>query len=256
MIKMMRSVSLFALAGAALLAQTFNSGSNGSDGALSLTTPGTIDFDPVALGKDTDGDNVFHFITINIGTGVIVRLKNGLLRGKPVVWLASGAVTITGTLDLSGQSGYAANSTLVSRLPAEPGPGGYPGGLGAYGAAQPSVGFGPGAMAGFCGTYGGSAGHAVTGGCGGAAYGNGALVPLRGGSGGGGGPSDRSGGGGGGGGAIRIASSATITVSGSILANGGDGGGGGPSAAPAAPEAVRAAGRFTSSPTRSPDLAL
>ncbi len=37
-------------------AQTFDSGSTGADGALNLTTPGTIEFDPVALEIDTDGD--------------------------------------------------------------------------------------------------------------------------------------------------------------------------------------------------------
>jgi len=31
-------------------AQSFDSGSNGSDGALNLTVPGTVDFDPATLG--------------------------------------------------------------------------------------------------------------------------------------------------------------------------------------------------------------
>src|SRR5712692_2344983 len=76
--------------------QTFNSGSTGADGALNLTTPGTVVFDPAALNIDTSGDNVFNFTTINIGPGVTVQLLNGQLRGKSVVWLASGAVTIAG----------------------------------------------------------------------------------------------------------------------------------------------------------------
>jgi hypothetical protein len=50
-------------------AQTFDSGSNGSDGALNLTTPGTVIFDPSTFAPplDQDGDNVFHFTTITIG---------------------------------------------------------------------------------------------------------------------------------------------------------------------------------------------
>ena len=54
-----------------------------------------------------------------------------------------------------------------------------------------------------------------------AAYGNVALVPLRGGSGGGGAAGLLGGGGGGGGGAIRIASSVSISIAGSVVANGG-----------------------------------
>jgi len=57
-------------------AQTINSGSTGADGPLNLITPGTIVFDPTALGIDTDGDNVFNFTTINIGAGVTVKLTN------------------------------------------------------------------------------------------------------------------------------------------------------------------------------------
>src|SRR5436309_2953148 len=90
-----------ALTAGAMSAQ-FNSGSNGSDGSLNLSTPGTVDFDPAALGKDLDGDNIYHFTTINIAAGVTVRLRASKLRNASVVWLASGAVTIAGTLDLSG----------------------------------------------------------------------------------------------------------------------------------------------------------
>src|SRR5882724_5566441 len=77
--------------------QTFSSsGSTGVDGALTLTTPGTVIFDPVALGIDVDGDNVFNFTTITIGPEVIVELRNNPLRGRSVVWLATGAVDISG----------------------------------------------------------------------------------------------------------------------------------------------------------------
>src|SRR5215469_15475999 len=74
--------------------QTFNSGSNGSDGALNLTTPGTIYFDPKTFSPPLNpaGDNIFNFTTINISAGVTVKLSSKVLTG-PIYWLAQGAVT-------------------------------------------------------------------------------------------------------------------------------------------------------------------
>jgi len=91
-------------------AQTFNSGSNGSDGALDLSAVpagATVDFDPGSFNPplDPDRDNVYHFTTIQIPAGVTVRLSADRLGGAPVVWLASGAVQIAGTLDLAGRNG-------------------------------------------------------------------------------------------------------------------------------------------------------
>src|SRR5215510_14154314 len=79
------------------LAQSVSSGSTGADGPLNLTTPGTIAFDPKTFNPplDPDGDNVYHFTTINIGVGVTVKLSSKILNG-PVHWLAQGPVTIGG----------------------------------------------------------------------------------------------------------------------------------------------------------------
>lgn len=214
-------------------AQAISSGSTGVDGALNLITPGTIVFDPVALGLDADGDNVFNFTTINIGAGVTVKLTNAKLKGKSVIWLASGAVTISGIIDLNGDSGSLPGDASSARHLAEPGPGGFDGGLAGdvSGAIPPTSGAGPGG--GLCCVQlgGGGGGHAFAGGGsasgGGKAYDNAALVPLRGGSGGGGafGNGLVSGGGGGaGGGALRIFSSASVVINGTIAANGGVGG--------------------------------
>src|SRR5262249_26472959 len=220
-------------------AQALNSGSNGSDGALVLTTPGVVVFDPVARGLDADRDNVFHFTTITIGPGVIVRMPFNTLQGLPVIWLATGAVQIDGTIDLDGQAGAGPAPGGLMRA-ATPGPGGYPGGVGwggvgfmNEGGSDLRAGLGPGG-----GPALGHAGHAVQGPsfvtAGGAAYGNALLVPLRGGSGGGGARvgalaarcvGARAGGGGGaGGGALRIFSTTSITVNGTLSANGGHGG--------------------------------
>src|SRR3954470_18989189 len=62
-------------------AQVFNSGSDGSDGALMLPAgQGTIVFDPrdtVRWEKvlDPDGDGVYHFTTITIGSGTTLKLS-------------------------------------------------------------------------------------------------------------------------------------------------------------------------------------
>jgi hypothetical protein len=213
-----RLIAIPLLLCAALPAQV----SNGSDGPLNISTSG--DFDPVALGKDLDGDNVYHFTTITIASGVTVRLRASKMRNTgPVIWLAQGAVTINGSLILSGDPGHPDSQDLSLRTPSDPGPGGYPGGVGGKPGGVPQRGAGPGGgIVASTNQYGCSAGHTTTGPLparctgGGASYGNVLLQPLVGGSGGsGGGPSGNwtGSGGGAGGGAIRIVSPVSITIS-------------------------------------------
>src|ERR1017187_3137551 len=87
-------------------AQSFSSGSTGTDGALLLTTPGTILFDPHTFAPplNPSGDNVYHFTTIYIAKDVTVKLSAKLLNG-PVFWLAQGPAQIDGTIDLDGADG-------------------------------------------------------------------------------------------------------------------------------------------------------
>jgi len=177
---------LFASIGAAFVllcaagadAQTFSSGSTGTDGALDFrgTPAGTVvDFRPdmFAPALDPERDNVYHFTTITIPAGVTVRLTGRYLTG-PVYWLASGAVQIDGTVDLSGQPGQAV------QIPSIPGAGGFPGGITgvSFSNLPPWAGSGPG---------GGRSGGCSDG-CGGYGSGNFTgnvfLVPLIGGSGG------------------------------------------------------------------------
>ena len=223
----------------------FSSGSDGSDGALSFAgQTGTVNFEPRTLGIDTDGDNVFHFTTIDIPAGVTVTLRAstaGLSAGVPVIWLASGDVTIAGTVSLDGATGHAGGATPV---PSVPGAGGFAGGRGATSGQAPQAGDGPGGGSACRAGYsrGGFAAHAfvpefvdsrfwpgpwVT-------YGTPFLFPLLGGSGGGGGcvsGTTVGSGGGAGGGAILVASSTRIEMSGGINAMGARGisesGGGG-----------------------------
>jgi hypothetical protein len=231
-------------------AQTWTgSGSNGSDGPLNINastpgvTSGVLLFDPVALNLDTDGDNVYHFTTITI-EGVTVRfLPQKLRRNGPLVWLATGDVSIGGHLFLFGEDGHAGGTNFSLRRPSVPGPGGYPGGVGGRQGASASQGFGPGGALPADGTtnIGCNAGHAEAGrahevntGClgkGGTAYGTGFVQPLIGGSGGSGGhcltPEEFGAGGGAGGGAVRISTDGTLIFrfgGWGIFVNGGAGG--------------------------------
>ena len=211
-----------------VVAQTFDSTSDGTDGALNLTTAGTVLFDPVALGLDPDSDNIFHFTTINIGPGVTVRLPETHLNG-PVFWLASGAAQIDGIIDLNGEDGAEPDLlTFNARPPSVPGAGGFGGGTGGTESTQDQPGFGPGGAV-ADGGRGGGAGYVTM--QQGNIYGSAFLVPLVGGSGGsgadyGGTPGREGAFGGAGGGALLIASSVSISVDGTIQANGGGGGDG------------------------------
>ncbi len=204
---------------------------------------GVFTWNPARDGWDADGDNVYHFASFRIDAGVRVRVRADRMRGAgPMVLLVQGNVEIRGTLDLSGNDGVACGD-IGNRAPTIPGPGGFPGGVGALGSNPAQRGFGPGGSA-FITTYGGGvyqcpANHSGAGivasatdpsgaplfSCTNGPYGNSFLTPLIGGSGGAGAINNSAGGAGGG--AIRISSDASITIGstnsddGVILARGG-----------------------------------
>ena len=189
--------------------------STGADGALNATASQTIQL---------PDNGQLNFTTINIGPGATITfLRNP--ANTPVYLLASGNVTIDGTIDVSGKPAMALRGGL-------PGPGGYAGGMPGVDGGVPGDGLGPGAG------LGGSADGTISGGGGafgtrggfgcssapprnGPTYGSQLLMPLVGGSGGGGGLVT---GGGGGGGALLVAASTKITLNGSIWAYGGSAG--------------------------------
>lgn len=199
---------------------TFSSGSTGADGALNITAPGVTYLDPKAMHINAASDNIFHFTTITIASGSILKLSESRVHG-PVYFLAQGDVIINGVIDLSGDSSPGDTTGAVEQIPVFAGSGGYSGGLGGI-HGDPNhhalPGNGPG---------GGAAGdRAATQSLwakGGTFTANRFLVPLVGGSGGGG--NDDNGGvwgaqGGAGGGALLIASSTTIRLDGKDSNNG------------------------------------
>jgi hypothetical protein len=182
--------------------------SDGSDGALVISSNTVIDLSQAVTGNWTNNNSanagqgiydpskwavVFKYSSVVVQGGFSVSFINHPTHA-PVVWLVSGDVTINGTISLDG--------TYISENysdEAEPGPGGFRGGT------IGMSGFGPG---GGYTSYGYYADPPY-------AYGNQQIVPLIGGSGANYSYS------GGGGGAILIAASGTISINGSVHANAG-----------------------------------
>lgn len=202
-------------------------GSDGSDGALNVTSSDlVIDLSQAVTavwntpspqpGKGVyDADKwatVFKYSSVNIAANRTVTFLNHPSRA-PVVWLIQGSATIAGTVSLDGADG-GTDPTVF----AEPGPGGFRGGRCASGTSglnyALSAGFGPGGggATGGGGIGGGGFGTIGTGnpGAAGKTYGNPELLPLIGGSGGSGLPGNCIDGGAGGG-AILIAANGTIS---------------------------------------------
>jgi hypothetical protein len=211
-------LAVLAVFGSSATVWGFTSGSTGADGA----------FNPASnTAVQLPANGTLNYTTVNIPAGVTVTFTSNAAN-TPVYILATGDVTIAGTLNVNGVGATGFNS-------GQGGPGGFNGGLGGTAGAAGGKGLGPGGgnPATAAGTGGGGAGYntgggaGTYGGAGGGTYGNVRIMPMIGGSGGGGGAGysqNIGGGGGGGGGAILIASSGTITISGSLIANGGNGG--------------------------------
>lgn len=204
--------------------------SDGSDGSLLVITSTNIDLSQATTGvwsqnNSTNAGNgvydpvqwavVFKYTNVIIQAGATVTFINHPSRA-PVVWLVSGNVDIEGTISLDGWA--QAGAPFL----AEPGPGGFRGGVGNIGGgAGPATGFGPGTWFINDNDWGANYGTTTSGNAP-APYGNPSLIPLIGGSGGSGDnnkfPSLS---GGGGGGAMLIAVANDLTLNGTIHANGG-----------------------------------
>lgn len=223
------------------LALAFSSGSTGADGAFNPAVNTVLQLPP---------SGVFNFTSVNIPEGVTVTFKKNTTN-TPVVILASGDITVAGTLSVRGTKsadvGPAGDGNQGDDgLPGLGGPGGFDGGRGGKVGQPGGGGLGPGGGGmglskyyGYIPCHGGGGGFGSVGeagppsdvNCGGTpgpTYGSSLLLPLIGGSGGGGGFGGNvyeGVGGGGGGGAILLAASGTVTVTGGIHADGGAAGG-------------------------------
>ncbi len=187
-----------------LLAQAFNSGSDGSYGAIDVTNNMTLDI---------PSNGVFNCTTITIRSGQSLSFRTNALN-TPVYLLAQGDVLI----DDGGAINAHYSSSVSGSTPGLGGPGGFAGGFGAFQGYPDGDGLGPGGGTQSDGYEAASAFASNQGNTN--VYGNTLCVPLVGGSGGGG---EGGYGGGGGGGAILIASNTRITVRGTVYANGGGG---------------------------------
>jgi len=194
-------------------AQAFTSGSTGTDGVLEVTASDvTVNLPP---------EGILNYTTINIAAGRTLRFTPNALN-TPVYLLASGDITIAGTIHLDGSRGNGVSGGL-------PGPGGFAGGNPGSAGTEPGDGHGPGG--GKAGLNSGTADGAGAGGFAtksaagsstrhGGTYGSALLLPLVGGAGGGGTVGTPGNGGGGGGGALLLASTTRITLSGIVRADG------------------------------------
>ena len=201
-------------------AQLYESGSTGALGPLTPTEDTVVPLPE---------DGVLHYSVIDIPEGVTVTFDRN--PHNTVVWLlASDAVTIAGTVDVSGSAGISSSGLSgISALGGVGGPGASDG-ASVFGTTG-MWGLGPGSGAGNNGSLTRGSGGAspvqdgkkagsASAGPGGEAFGDSGYQLLHGGSGGG---SANGFAGGGGGGGIIIASSISITVDGAVLARGGPG---------------------------------
>ncbi|HZM06658.1 MAG TPA: hypothetical protein VFC44_26965 [Candidatus Saccharimonadales bacterium] len=222
--KEIKQIALLVVGIAALAPTLFaqlNVPSDGSDGALNITSNTVINLNLASYGAWTNDNSanpgngiydptkwaiVFKYSSISIAANASVTFSNHASHA-PVVWLVQSNASINGTVNLSGNGvDYASPAQLV---PTEPGPGGFRGG--AFGPSGAAAGYGP---------AGGQPGQGSTGNGYGNGYGNPKILPLMGGCGSGSWNINGNFAGAGGGGAILIIAGQTATINGSIVANG------------------------------------
>src|SRR5882762_3331578 len=107
------------------VASAFNSGSTGADGAFRPTVNTTLTLPP---------SGILNYTSVIIPVGVTVTYVRNVAN-TPVVILATGDVTISGTLNVSGSSAPGAGAAGDGNagddgIPGLGGPGGFDGGRG------------------------------------------------------------------------------------------------------------------------------
>lgn len=188
-------------------AADFSSGSTGEYGEMHIAQDTVLDLPP---------DGVFNCTTITVDAGTSLTFRKNALN-TPVYLLATGDVSILGTIQVNGQA-------AILGIPGVGGPGGFDGGFGSYGTGDHSTGGdgkGPGRGLNIGRQHSAVYGNALW--DNNRSYGNSLLSPLIGGSGGSGFNGNPGNAGGGGGGAILIASPTKIQIVGQVWAIGGNG---------------------------------
>lgn len=189
-------------------AQTFNSGSNGSFGPITLAANENRVIDLPA-------DGIIHATTVTLGANSRLAFRPNA-RNTPVYLLATGDIQLESGARISVRPGCAGSDGIFPG-----GPGGFSGGKAGVGDLLAGHGQGPGGGP-PNNNFSCSRGTHRLQHCGGGApaYGSALLMPLVGGSGGGGGGGGGSGAGapgGGGGGAILVATSGTLRAAGALI---------------------------------------
>jgi hypothetical protein len=196
--------------------------------------PGTVSaFRVLQVPLPADGVLVFNSVNLQARPSDNNSLTVTFVRNAantPATLLVAGNVSIPSstTVTLTGDTGVTGSNNAIGKGGLG-GPGGFRGGDGGYQlvnfALGGGAGFGPGGGLGGTNNY-TADGHGASA----TTVASPDLLPLVGGSGGGGGastttsPGCAGGGGGGGGGALLIAADGTLTINGTIVADGGNGG--------------------------------
>ena len=115
------------------LAQTFSSGSTGTDGAYAPSCAPT----PCTVTEPLPLSGVFNYTTVTIPAGVTVRYTRNAAN-TPVTMLATGDVTVAGTINLNGDSGATTGASSTFNLGGSGGPGGFDGGNGGLSTGHPN----------------------------------------------------------------------------------------------------------------------
>jgi hypothetical protein len=124
------ALALCCLAQARLRAAGFSSGSDGSLGALNVPDDQTVDLPP---------NGRLNYTTVSVAAGKTLTFRRNALN-TPVYLLASGDVTIAGSIDVSG-----ARAPTSTPIGGAGGPGGFDGGKPGFTAeVGPGNGYGPG----------------------------------------------------------------------------------------------------------------
>ena len=128
-------IAMLSLAVVPGLAAAFTSGSTGADGAFNPT---------VNVEVQLPASGIFNYTTVNIPAGVTVKFKKNAAN-TPVTILATGDVTIAGTIDVSGTAAAAAGAAGDGNQgdDGQPGKGGPGGRYGDF-LPSPASGEGPG----------------------------------------------------------------------------------------------------------------